>query len=326
MEKDKIWGTADSEAASGSPEWRLLEKIVLASVTEQRRARRWSIFFKLLFVSCFLLVISLMGKNGLQSRVGISKDHTGVIDVRGEIADSGDASAQNIIQGLRDASASVHCKAIILRINSPGGSPVQADLVYHEILRLRHLHPDRKIYAVITDVGASGAYYIASAAEDIYVNPASIVGSIGVIMESFGFPELLHKVGVERRVLTAGTHKAIGDPFSPQNADDLTYIHNMLEQVHEQFISAVRTGRGSRLHETPDIFSGLFWTGAQALKLGLADGFNSDAGVAREIVHAEDLVNYTHQDSPWDNAARKLGVYLLGGVMQSLSAQGVHLD
>ncbi len=313
MTKD-VWGRDDS---AHPPEWALLEKVLLASLVEQRRARRWSIFFKLLAVSLLIMLVVLFTPQEMHTS---GTWHTGVVKVNGEISADTDASADNIILGLDAAFEAPRCKAVILSINSPGGSPVQADMIYREIWRLRKLHPDRKVYAVISDMGASGAYYIASAANEIYVSPASMVGSIGVIMGGFGFPDLLNKLGVERRVLTAGQHKAIGDPFSPVKPDEKTYLLSMLEAVHQQFIAAVRQGRGARLHETPDIFSGLFWTGDQAVTLGLADGFGSAHEVARNIIHAPELVDYSHEGNPLDHAFKKLGVSATQGLFQGWQA------
>ncbi len=289
----------------------------MALLAEQRRARRWRIFFRLVYIFLLVLIVGSLLPKRLESG-SLGQDFSAVINVDGVIADHADASADHIIAGLDDAFADPHCKAVILKIDSPGGSPVQADQVYREIRRLRREHPQRKVYAVIGDIGASGAYYIAAAADEIYVSPASIVGSIGVIMDGFGFPQALQKLGVERRVLTAGTHKAIGDPFSAVKPDEQAYLRAVLEQVHQQFIAAVREGRGQRLHVDANTFSGLFWTGDQAVQLGLADGFGSAADVARQIVHAPNLVNFTHEGNPFDQAAKKMGLSAAEGVFAGL--------
>ncbi len=310
-----VWGK--DEEGGRSMEAQLLEKILMAGLTEQRRARRWKIFFRMVYILLFLSFLVTMNRESVDLP-GSTRDHTGVVDVQGEIGAQKEASAENIIKGLDDAFANEHCKAVVLRINSPGGSPVQADRVYREIMRLRHLHPKRPIYAVIGDIGASGAYYMASAANDIYVNPASIVGSIGVIMEGFGFPDVLRKLGIDRRLETAGAHKAIGDPFSPVSAFDQNYVQNLLNEVHQQFIDAVVQGRGNRLHPTNDMFSGLFWTGTDAIRLGLADGLGSPEDVAREKVHAPTLINYTHSNNPWDAAAHKIGLSAADSLVTAL--------
>ncbi len=314
MKRD-IWGHRPGED-DDSPQG-ALERVVLAMLAEQRRGRRWKLFFRLVYLALAMFLIASLLPKRLESG-GLGQDFTAVIDVDGVIADHADASADHIIAGLDEAFSEPHCKAVILKIDSPGGSPVQADQVYREIRRLRREHPQRKVYAVIGDMGASGAYYIAAAADEIYVSPASIVGSIGVIMESFGFPDALHKLGIERRVLTAGTHKAIGDPFSAQKPDEQAYLQKVLGQVHQQFIAAVREGRGQRLHVDADTFSGLFWTGDQAVSLGLADGFGSAADVARQIVHAPELVNFTHTGNPFDQAAKKIGLSAAEGLFQGL--------
>lgn len=315
------WGSEESDkgsAATGGREWQLIEKAVMASVEEQRRSRRWGIFFKALtFLYIFGLIIFLSPGNIDEKAVG--GPHTAVVDVYGEIADGAEANADSIIEGLRDAFKAPHSRAVIMRINSPGGSPVQSAYVYDEIMRLKAAHKDKKLYAVITDVGASGAYYMASAADQIYVNPASLVGSIGVIMGGFGLEELIKKMGIERRVMTAGEHKAIGDPFAPVKPEEREHIQKMLDTIHQQFITAVRQGRGQRLKETPDMFSGLFWTGEQAVELGLADGFGSVDQVARNIVKAEETIDYTPMPNPFDNMLKKLGVSAGTAMAQNLA-------
>lgn len=304
------WGEEEHKEGSPmptGPEWKLLEKAVLASVEEQRRARRWGIFFKLLTFGLIFSVFFTFSPGHIEEKA-VSGAHTAVVDVYGEIAEDSEASAENVISGLRDAFKAPNARAVVMRINSPGGSPVQAAAVYDEIHRLRKQYKDKKIYAVISDVGASGAYYMAAAADQIYVSPASLVGSIGVIMGGFGFEDLIKKLGVERRVMTAGEHKAIGDPFAPMKPEERAHIQKMLDTIHKQFIAAVRQGRGNRLKETPDMFSGLFWTGEQAVSLGLADGFATVDEVARDVIKAEPVIDYTANPSPLDNALKKLGV------------------
>ncbi|MBK8327213.1 MAG: signal peptide peptidase SppA [Moraxellaceae bacterium] len=290
-------------------EWQLLEKITLASVEEQKKARRWSIFFKLLTFA-YLIVILVMvtsPSKGGKSVGETSAEHLAIVELKGEIADSTDANADDLISSLTDAFEAKNSKAVVLRINSPGGSPVQSAYVYDAIKQLRIKYPNKKLYAVITDLGASGAYYIASAADQIYVSPASLVGSIGVIMQGFGLQELTKKLGVEDRTMTAGQHKAVLNPFKPVSAEEKAHVQKMLDTIHQQFISAVKQGRGQRLKEDPQIFSGLFWTGQQAVELGLADGFGSVKTV-NKLIGTDEQVDYTKSKNPMDNLIRKLGV------------------
>ena len=306
-------------------EWKLLEKLLLSVHDESRKQRRWTIFFRLMtFAYLFLLlVLFLPGRSGVQ--VPVSGEHVGIIDVSGVIADGADASADVIVTGLREAFDAKDSKAIILRINSPGGSPVQSAYVYREIQRLREKHPNKKVYAVITDIGASGAYYIAAAADEIYADQASIVGSIGVIMAGFGFTDAIEKLGVERRVMTAGENKALMDPFAPLEADQQKHVQNMLDEIHRQFIDAVRQGRGKRLLEGRDkeIFSGLFWTGEQAKALGLVDGFGSPGQVSRDVIGVEEMVDYTPRRHPLDDLLGKLGTQIGLGIANSLGGVSV---
>jgi protease-4 len=242
-----------------------------------------------------------------QSVSNDGKYHTAVIDVVGVIAEDKDANAATIIESLREAVKDEYTKGIILHSNSPGGSPVQSAYVFAEIRKLKKEHPDLPIYAVVSDICASGCYYIASASDKIFVNQSSLIGSIGVIMDGFGFVDIMQKMGIERRLLTAGAHKAMLDPFSPPKADETQFMQTLLDQVHQQFISAVKTGRGDRLKETPDMFSGLVWTGEASVKLGVADEFGNDDYVAKNIIGAEKLVNYTEQGTLLDKLAGKLG-------------------
>lgn len=306
-------------------EWKLLEKLLLSVHDESRKQRRWTIFFRLMtFAYLFLLlVLFLPGRTGMS--VPASGDHVGIIDVSGVIADGADASADVIVTGLREAFDAKDSKAVILRINSPGGSPVQSAYVYREILRLREKHPNKKVYAVITDIGASGAYYIAAAADEIYADQASIVGSIGVIMAGFGFTDAIDKLGVERRVMTAGENKALMDPFAPLEASQQQHVQNMLDEIHRQFIDAVKQGRGERLVEGRDkeIFSGLFWTGEQAKELGLVDGLGSPGQVSRDIIGVEEMVDYTPRRHPLDDLLGKLGTQIGQGIANSLGGVSV---
>jgi protease-4 len=285
-----------------------LEKVLLASVEEQRRSRRWGIFFKSLLALYLGGALWMAYKPWSGSTSGKEGDgHTAVIDVAGVIAPGQPASADNIIQGLRDALEDKHTRGIILRVNSPGGSPVQSAYVYDEIRRLKKLKPDLAIHAVVADMCASGGYYIASAADKIYVNSASVVGSIGVIMGSFGFVDTMKKFGVERRIMTAGEHKALMDPFAPVDPVAKQHMQGVLGQVHQQFIDAVKQGRGARLKETPDMFSGLIWTGAEGIKLGLADELGDVRHVAEDVIGAKKLVDFNPEENFLDRVSRRFG-------------------
>ncbi len=301
-------------------EWKLIEKLLGQAQEEHRKSRRWGIFFKILtFVYLFvLLYIMLPGKAGEPMKA--AEDHVAFVTVSGVIAPDQEASADLIATGLTRAFEAENSKAIVLKINSPGGSPVQSNQVYNAIKRLRAEYPEKKVYAAITDLGASGAYYIASAADEIYADPASIVGSIGVIMAGFGFQEAADKLGVERRVLTAGENKAVMDPFSPLRPEDREHMQAMLDEIHQQFITAVKQGRGDRLkHEAhPEIFSGLFWTGEKAQALGLVDGLKSPGDVARDVVGVDEMVNYTASRSPFEEFVRRFGVSIGEGMAGKL--------
>lgn len=290
--------------------WYMLEKVIAESQTEQRRTRRWGIFFKLLTFVYLFGAIALFSPAAQQGG-GLSgmsvKDHTAIVRVRGVIAEEQEAGANVIVTGLRKAFESKHTKAVLLVINSPGGSPVQSNYVYDEIKRLRAKYPAIPLYAVIGDIGASGAYYIASAADRIYASESSLVGSIGVTAAGFGFVETLNKIGVERRNYTSGAHKSFLDPFSPEKPEEREFWQQVLTKTHEQFIKRVRDGRGARLKETPDMFSGLIWNGEQALAMGLIDGLGSPGQVARDVVGAEEIVDYTPQKNPFDVLAQKIG-------------------
>lgn len=286
----------------------VIEKLVLAAVTEQTRARRWSIFFKSLMFAYLIAILGMVMYPSIKQDIGgDGKDHTAVVDVVGVIAEDKDANAANIIESLRDAVKDKHTKGIILHSNSPGGSPVQSAYVYEEIRKIKKEHPDLPVYAVVSDICASGCYYIASASDKIFVNPSSLIGSIGVLMDGFGFVDIMQKLGVERRLLTAGAHKAMLDPFSPPKTDETQYMQGLLDQVHQQFIGAVKAGRGDRLKESPDMFSGLVWTGEAGVKLGVADGYGNDDYVAKNIIGAEKLVDFTQQGRLIDKIAGKLG-------------------
>jgi protease IV len=282
-----------------------LNTLVTAMLKEQRAARRWKVFLRLMWlVLAGVLVWSFVSYN--TPAVSPSLPHTAMVAIKGEIGDGTDASAENIMVAMRSALDDEGSRALVLVINSPGGSPVQAGLIYDEIRRLRKLH-GKPIYAVVEESCASAAYYLASAADKIYVDKASIVGSIGVLMDGFGFTGVMDKVGIERRLLTAGENKGFLDPFSPQTEKQRTHAQTMLNAIHSQFIAAVRQGRGDRLKETPDMFSGLFWTGEQAVEMGLADGMSSLDGVAREVVDAPEVVDYTRYENMAERLAKRFG-------------------
>lgn len=287
-----------------------IERIAVASLREQRAARRWGVFFKLAFLAYLLLVFFMVYRPGALSSDVASGRHTALVEVRGVIAADQGANADAIITGLRRAFENDKAEAVILRCNSPGGSPVQAGYVNDEIRRLRAEHADKKLYAVITDVCASGGYYIAAAADEIYADKASIVGSIGVLMDGFGFVGTLEKLGVERRLVTAGESKGFMDPFSPMNENDLRHVRSMLEDIHEQFVTVVREGRGDRLSESEPLFTGLTWTGERSLELGLIDGLGSSSHVAREVIGAERIVDYTYRPPVFERFADRIGAVL----------------
>ena len=301
----------------------VIEKLALAAVTEQTRARRWGVFFKSLMFVYLIAVFGVAVYPKISQDIGVdSKDHTAVIDVVGMIADSKDANADSIIESLRNAVKDEHTKGIILNANSPGGSPVQSSYVYEEIRKIKKEHPALPIYAVVSDVCASGCYFIVSASDKIFVNPSSLVGSIGVIMDGFGFVETMEKLGVERRLITAGAHKAMLDPFSPPKEDESRYVKNLIDQVHQQFINSVKAGRGDRLKETPDLFSGLVWTGEEGVKLGLADAVGTQDSVAKDLIGAEKRVDFSRQEHLLDKIAGKLGASFgqaIGSFVQGMS-------
>lgn len=296
----------------------VINKIAMAAIVEQRRARRWSIVWKTLtFVYITFFLFALFGAMNLSKQFGQhasagtangSGKHTAVIDLKGVIADETYANADLIIRGLRRAFKNSQTAGVILRINSPGGSPVQSAQIYDEMQRLRLQHPEIPLHAVIDDIGASGGYFVAAGAENIYANKASLVGSIGVIMGNFGFVGAMEKLGVERRVLTAGESKALADPFSPQNEKTNQHLKQMLGEVHQQFIAAVKTGRGGRLSNDPAIFSGLIWTAEKGLELGLVDGLADVRAVARDEIGAEKLIDFTPKPDLLENFANRIGV------------------
>ena len=289
----------------------VLEKIATEGLKEQRRARRWGIFFKLLGFAYLLIGLLLFMPLISDTRHVAGKHgdkHTALVELNGIIMPEADASADNVVSGLRAAFEDKKTAGVILRINSPGGSPVQSGYIYNEILRLRKEYPDIPLYAVITDICASGGYYVASAAEKIYADQASIVGSIGVRMDNFGFVDAMKKLGVERRTLTAGENKALLDPFAPSNPEINKHLQTLLNDIHGQFINAVKKGRGEKLKEVDGLFSGLIWTGDQSVEIGLVDELASASYVAREVLHAEDIVDFTVQPDFFSQFSKGVGV------------------
>ncbi|MFT5718225.1 MAG: protease-4 [Oleiphilaceae bacterium] len=300
-----------------SKEWKLIEKTMLQLGVEQRRSRRWGVFFKVLTFSYLFALLFIMIEGFGDKKVGDAETYTALVDLRGVIAAGEEASADFLVTGLRAAFEAEGTKAVILRINSPGGSPVQSGYVYDEIKRLRVLHPDTPLYAVISDIGASGAYYIAAAADQIYADKASLVGSIGVVASGFGFVGTMEKLGVERRLYTSGVNKAFLDPFSKEKDSEVQFWNGVLNKTHEQFIAKVKEGRGDRLLIDEDTFSGLIWNGEQALEKGFIDGLGSSSFVAREIVGEAEIVDFTPQPDPFERFTKTLGV-AAGNAMASV--------
>lgn len=311
--------------SSREPGWEraTLEKLAFSALKEQRSARRWKIFFRLAWL---VLIAAVVFTALRQTSPSTSKSapHTAVVDIKGEIASGAEASAEFVVAAMRSALEDEGSQALVLLINSPGGSPVQAGIINDEIVRLKAKHK-KPIYAVVEETCASAAYYIAAAADDIYVDKASIVGSIGVLMDGFGFTGTMEKLGVERRLLTAGENKGFLDPFSPQTEAHRAYAQTMLDQIHQQFIAAVKAGRGDRLKPTPDTFSGLFWTGQQAIEMGLADNLGNLDYVAREVVKAEEIIDYTRRDNVAERLVKRFGAAMGMGAVKSLTMPGPQL-
>lgn len=299
-------------------DWLLISELAKESLKEQKRARRWGIFFKsLIFIYVLVLLVGLSQQGGLD--VGsITEKHTAIIYLEGTIAANETANAGSVSKSLRRAFQNESSQGVVLVINSPGGSPVQAGYIYDEILRLQEQYPDKKLYAVIEDIGASGGYYVAAAANEIYANESSLVGSIGVTASSFGFVGLMEKLGIERRNYTAGDHKSFLDPFSPQREDEAAFWEDVLLSTHEQFISVVKRGRGDRLVENEEVFSGLIWNGKQALDLGLIDGLGSPGYVARELIGTQKTYDYTVRPTPFETFTEQFAVALGKGIGYSL--------
>ena len=318
-------GPAPEAPARGGWEREALTRLLEEGLREQRRARRWSLLFRFLVLAyLFLLLLLVQQREGAVVPPLATEPHTAVVKLEGVLAADQPANADALVRSLEDAFAAEHARAVILQIDSPGGSAVQAETVYRAIRRLREEHPDRPLYAVVGDVAASGAYYVAAAADRIYCQPTSLVGSIGVRLSGlagFGFVEAMRKLGIERRLLTAGEHKGLLDPFSPLREEELAHVRAVLASIHRRFIQAVKEGRGERLKgDEATLFSGLFWTGEQGLALGLVDGFADARQVAREVVGAEELVDYTRRPSPLERLVRRFGTAVGEGLARALAA------
>lgn len=309
-------------------DWQLVSSIAQESLKEQKRARRWGIFFKLF--ACIYVVLILVGisQQGTGDGYSATEEHTAIVYLDGVIAADQPANANDLARALRSAFENEYSKAVILAINSPGGSPVQSGYVYDEIKRLRGIYPNKKLYAVISDLGASGGYYIAAAADDIYADKSSLVGSIGVTASSFGFVNLMEKLGVERRSYTSGEHKGFLDPFAPQRQDEKLFWESVLESTHEQFITAVEAGRGDRLKADDKLYSGLIWNGEQALEKGLVDGLGSAGYVAREVIKQEHMYDYTVRPTPFEEFSKRFGVSVgegVGAVLNNVLNRSIQL-
>jgi len=295
-----------------------LEQLARELLKDRRSDRRWRVFFRLAWLGLAVAIVwAMLAQRGSHSAP--SGPHTALVEVKGEIAADTEASAEQLIAGLKNAFEDVGARGVVIRINSPGGSPVQAGIVNDEIRRLKALHK-KKVYAVVDEMCASGAYYIAVAADEIYVNKASLVGSIGVLIDGFGVSGLMDKLGVERRLLTAGENKGMLDPFSPQNEHHKAHAQSMIDQIHRQFIGVVKAGRGDRLKETAETFSGLFWNGEDAVRMGLADRLGTLDFVAREVIQAEEVVDYTPKESVAEKLARRFGASIGEGAVKAASA------
>lgn len=303
---------------------KIVHKLAFAAINEQRRARRWRIFFLFAFFAyltpVLIVVLNMSGDPYATDEDNGDSGHTALVKLSGVIASDEPGGANNVVTGLEAAFKHEQTRAVILEINSPGGSPVQSSYIYNEINRLRDKHKEIPLYVVVSDIAASGGYFVAAAADKIFVNRSSLVGSIGVRMDNFGFVELMDKIGVERRLLTAGENKGLLDPFLPEDSGQKAHIQAMLDEVHQHFIEAVKSGRGDRLVEQDDLFSGLIWTGEKAIGLGLVDEFGTSKSVARDLVKAEKLVDFTPQSGLLDRLADRLGASMGAAFTQLFSA------
>jgi protease-4 len=313
---DDLLTTSDAPPKSG---WErgFIEKLAMEALREQRLRRRWGIFFKLTFLIVIIGCLYLFSDLGSGDIENLGP-HTALIEINGAIESDGSGSAQSVIPALNRAFSDANAVGVIMRINSPGGSPVQAGMINDEMLRLRKEYPQKHLYVVVDEMCASGGYYIAAAADKIFVNKASVVGSIGVLMDGFGFTSLMEKAGVERRLMTAGENKGFMDPFSPHSEKQKAFSQAMLNDIHQQFIDVVRKGRGARLKETPETFSGLFWIGSKAVEMGLADGFGSIDLVARDIVKADVIVDYSQKEGLPERVLKKFGASIGNGAISAV--------
>jgi protease-4 len=314
-------GAAPAAAVSRASLDGVLEQFARDYIADRRSERRWRVFFRATWLLLIVfIVLALLSQS--PGRTPPGSDHTALVELRGEISADSEASAEIVVAGLRSAFEDMGARAVVIRINSPGGSPVQSGIINDEIRRLKAKH-DKKVYAVVDEACASGAYYVAVAADEIYVDKASIVGSIGVLIDGFGFTEAMEKLGVERRLITAGQNKGILDPFSPLDEQQRAFAQAMIDQIHQQFIKVVKEGRGSRLKETPETFSGLFWNGEDAVKLGLADKFGNLDFVAREVVKAEEVIDYTQRENVAERLAKRFGASIGEGAVRALRGAAV---
>ncbi len=299
-----------------------LEKVLLETIAERRRTRRWNIFLRLLTLAWFSVVILMFaGWFGGGSRSSAER-YTALVELQGPIAAGGETSADDIVAALRDAFGDPKTAGVVLRINSPGGSPVQSGIIHDEIRRLRARHPDTPLYAVIDEICASGGYYVAAAADRIFVDRASLVGSIGVLVDGFGFVDAMNKLGIERRLITAGDNKGFLDSFSPLGAGQREHAQKMVEEIHRQFIEVVRKGRGDRLSQDPTLFSGLVWTGERSIELGLADALGTLDSVAREVIKAEEVVDFSRRPDLGEKLARRVGMGVADSVGRLIGVSG----
>jgi len=303
-------------------EQKLIHSLAFDAIKEQRAKRRWGIFFKFAFLA-YVIVLTVLVLYPIDPDMeSLSQKHTALINVEGVIASDSEASADKIVSSLRDAYEDEKTKGIILRMNTPGGSPVQSGYINDEIYRLKEKYPDIPIYAVISDVCASGGYYIAAAADAIYADKASIVGSIGVIMNGFGFVDAMKKLGISRRLYTSGEHKAFLDPFSPQDEVEVNHVNDMLKNIHEQFIAVVKKGRKDKLSDDKNLFSGYFWTGEKALEMGLVDRLGSSGYVARDVIGAEKIKEFSHEDDLLERFSKRLGTSISSTLKFFLNGRG----
>ena len=311
--------TSVNKDPTSSPGWEraTLEKLAFASLKEQRATRRWKTFVRLAWLA-FFVALAWLAFLRAQPSTAKTTAHTAVVEIKGEIASGADASAEFVVAAMKSAFEDEGAKGVVLLINSPGGSPVQAGIINDEIKRMKAKYK-KPIYAVVEESCASAAYYIAAATDKIYVDKASLVGSIGVLMDGFGFTGTMEKLGVERRLLTSGENKGFLDPFSPMNDAQKAHAQQMLDQIHAQFIDVVKKGRGDRLKaDTPGLFSGLFWTGQQAVDLGLADQVGNVDYVARDVIKAEDTIDYTRRDNVAERLAKKFGAAFADTTVRSM--------